>query len=104
MATSSTLGISNIISVRNTSFYTMKTFEEFLEEKYDEINSNSNNMNPEFESARDRWFEKLDVQELIDFGEEYGKYVEYETTSNIQDKLTTDTLRLHDEFKNFNKK
>lgn len=82
----------------------MNTFQEFLDEKYDEIDNDSNNMNEEFEGRRDRWFEKLDVQELIDFGEEYGKYVEYETTMAIQDRLTIDTLKLHDELKNFNKK
>jgi len=52
----------------------METFEQFLEEKYDEINSNSNNMNKEFESARDSWFENLDVQELIDYGQEFATF------------------------------
>ena len=50
-----------------------QTFEQFLEERYEKINSNSNNMNPEFENARDAWFESLDVQDLIDYGEIYGK-------------------------------
>ena len=53
----------------------MKSFETFLEEKYDEINSNSNNMNEEFENARDSWFENLDIQELMDYGQEFGREV-----------------------------
>jgi len=49
-----------------------KTFEQWLDNYYEKnINSNSNNMNPEFENARDRWFSNLDVQEIIDFGDEY---------------------------------
>lgn len=72
------------------------TFNEFLEDKYDEINSNSNNMNPEFESARERWFETLDVEELINYGDDYGRYVAYETASDINDKITKITLQLHD--------
>lgn len=80
----------------------MNTFQQFLEEKCDESESDIISKD-NFEAVADRWFEKLDVQELIDFGEEYGKYVEYETTNAIQDRLTTDTLRLHDELKNFNK-
>lgn len=81
----------------------MKTFQEFLEEICEEQESDIINKD-NYEAVGERWFENLDVQELIDFGEEYGKYVEYETTSNIQDRLATDTIRLHDELKNFNKK
>ena len=74
----------------------MDTFEQFLEEKCNEIESGKF----EYRGV----FENLSVQELIDFGEEYGKYVEYQTVSNIQDRRTRDTLKLHDELKNFNKK
>lgn len=81
----------------------MKTFNEFLEEKCDEQESDIITKD-NCESVADSWFENLDVQELIDFGEEYGKYVAYETVSDIQDKLCTQTLQLHDELKNFNKK
>jgi hypothetical protein len=50
------------------------SFESWLENWYEEnVNNNSNNMNPEFEDARDAWFSNLDVQEVIDFGDEYGK-------------------------------
>lgn len=77
----------------------IQTFNEFLEEKYDEIDNDSNNMNEAFEGRRDSWFENLDVQELIDFGEEYGRYVAYETASDISDKITTITLKAHDEWK-----
>ena len=51
-----------------------QTFEQFMEEKFYEL--------PEiggvpvtkdnFESIEDIWFANLDVQELIDFGQEYG--------------------------------
>ncbi len=81
----------------------MMTFQEFLEEKCDESESDIISKD-NFEAVADRWFENLDVQELIDFGEEYGAYVAYETASNISDKTVTETLRLHDELKNFNKK
>ena len=79
----------------------MNTFEEWLEEKYDEIDNDSNNMNEAFEGRRDNWFSNLDVQELIDYGQEYAKYVQYETVVDIQDKLCTQSLKLHDELKNF---
>ncbi len=80
----------------------MNTFQEFLEEKCDESESDIISKD-NYEAVADRWFENLDVQELIDFGEEYGKYVEYQTVMDIQDKLCTQTLKLHDELKNFNK-
>ena len=66
----------------------MQTFNEFLEEKYDELDSDSNNMNEGFENRRDSWFENLDVQELIDFGEKYGKYIAKETALNIVDEIS----------------
>ncbi len=81
----------------------MNTFQEFLEERCGEQESDIITKD-NYEAVGDRWFENLDVQELIDFGEEYGKYVEYEITSALQDKLTVDTLRLYDELKNFKKK
>ncbi len=50
-----------------------QSFESYLEEYYEQnVNSNSNNMNPEFESARDGWFSNLDVQEVIDLAETWG--------------------------------
>lgn len=49
------------------------TFETYLEEEYDKINTNSNNMNPEFESARERWFENLDIQEVMDYAETFAQ-------------------------------
>ncbi len=76
----------------------MNTFQQFLEEKCDEQESDIINKD-NYEAVADRWFESLDVQELIDFGEEYGKYVAYETLSNISDKITTETLKAHDELK-----
>ena len=80
----------------------MMTFNEFLEEKCDEQESDIISKD-NCEAVADRWFENLDVQELIDFCEEYGKYVEYETLSEIGDKITTQTLKAHDELKNLKK-
>lgn len=80
----------------------MISFNGFLEEKCEEQESDIMNKD-NYEAVSDRWFENLDVQELIDYGEEYGKYVAYETASDIGDKITTTTLKLHDELK-FNKK
>jgi hypothetical protein len=76
----------------------MNTFQQFLEEKCEEQESDTINKD-NYEAVGDRWFENLDVQELIDFGEEYGKYVAYETLSKIQDELTIQTLKAHDELK-----
>ncbi len=81
----------------------MNTFEEFLDEKYDEIDNDSNNTNEAFEGRRDNWYENLDVQEIMDYAQEYAKYVQFETVSEIQDKLAQQTNQLHDELKNFNK-
>lgn len=83
----------------------IQTFEEFLEEKFNE-NDEIGGMpitKDNCESMIDSWFENLDVQELIDYGEEYGKYVAYETVSEIQDKLCQQTNKLHDELKSFKK-
>lgn len=77
----------------------MYTFEEWLEEKFDEQFTGTKD---QVEDALDNWFSNLDVQELIDYGQEYAKYVQYETVSDIQDKLATQTLKLHDELKAFN--
>lgn len=76
----------------------IQTFQEFLEEKCEEEESDIISKD-NFEAVGDRWFENLDVQELIDFGEEYGRYVAYETASDISDKVTTVTLQLHDNWK-----
>ena len=76
----------------------INTFQQFLEEKCEEQESDIMNKD-NYEAVADRWFESLDVQELIDFGEEYGRYVAYETASEIGDKITITTLRLHDELK-----
>lgn len=81
----------------------MITFQEFLEEKCEEQESDIINKD-NYEAVGERWFENLDVQELIDYGEEYGKYVAYETVIDIQDKLCKQANDLHDEIKNFNKK
>lgn len=79
----------------------MNTFEEFLQEKFDEhdefdgVSITKDNCDNMF----DGWVENLDVQELIDFGQMYGKYIIYETLSDIGDKITIQTLKAHDELK-----
>ena len=76
----------------------MKTFQEFLEDKFMDLREIGGIpiTKDNYESISESWFEGLDVQELIDFGEEYGRLVAYETASNISDKITTITLQLHD--------
>ena len=46
-------------------------FESFLEEKYF---SEYTGDKEHWESSVERWMENLDVQELIDYAEEYGQY------------------------------
>jgi hypothetical protein len=50
-----------------------QTFEEFLEDRYDEIDNDSNNCNEEFEGRRDTWFAELDADDLIKYADMYGK-------------------------------
>ena len=47
------------------------TFEDFLTEKFGERYSGTKDY---WETAQDNWFAQLDVQELIDYGQEYGNY------------------------------
>lgn len=68
------------------------SFEEFLSDKCETHTNNS----PE---GFEKWLENLDTQEVMDYAQEYGKYVAYETLSDIQDLLTTKTLKAHDELK-----
>lgn len=77
------------------------TFNEFLEDKFNDLREIDGRpiTKDNFEDMAEHWFSNLDVQELIDFGEEYGKYVAYETLSNIGDKITTETLKAHDNWK-----
>lgn len=61
----------------------MDTFEEFLASKCpSELIMNNS---PEGEEM---WIEQLDVQELIDFGDDYGKYIAKETALNIVDEIS----------------
>lgn len=53
--------------------------------------------------AFESWLGELDTQEIMDYAEQYAKYVQYETVSDLQDKLATQTNKLHDELKNFKK-
>lgn len=65
------------------------TFEDFLSEKCpSELQTNNS---PEGE---DRWFEQLDVQELIDFAEEYGELCYKRGMKDLADDVLPDTNRL----------
>ena len=68
----------------------VKTFEEFLEEKFMELREIGGMpiTKDNYESLYSSWSEQLDTQELIDFGQEYGKYVAKETALNIVDEIT----------------
>lgn len=79
----------------------INTFQEFLEEKFMDLREVGGMpiTKDNYESMSESWFSNLDVQEVIDFGDEYGKYVAYETASDISDKITTITLKLHDNWK-----
>ena len=54
----------------------MKTFEEFLEEKFNDTREFCGRAitKDNCEDLFCAWLEDLDPQEFIDFGEEYGKY------------------------------
>lgn len=79
--------------------YKINTFEEFLQDKFEGIREIGGVpiTKDNFEHASETWFERLDVQELIDYGEEYGRYVKYEVLSNIGDMLNTEIIKAHDE-------
>lgn len=78
----------------------MNTFEKYLEEEcWEPEGILDDNMPDAFES----WLGELDTQEIMDYAEQYAKYVQYETVSDLQDKLATQTNKLHDELKNFKK-
>lgn len=65
------------------------SFEEFLSDKCD---THTNNDPVGFE----KWLEELDGEDYMKYAQEYGNYVAYETASDISDKITTITLKLHD--------
>ncbi len=49
---------------------TKKSFEDFLQDKFFQTN---NPTKDDFEDEFDSWRSQLDVQEVIDFAEEWGK-------------------------------
>lgn len=75
------------------------TFQDFLQDKFNELDEIGGMpiTKDNFESMSENWFERLDVSELIEYGEEYGRLIAYETASDISDAVTTITLKLHDE-------
>lgn len=67
----------------------IKTFQDFLEDKFMDLREIGGMpiTKDNFESMSETWFENLDVQELIDFGQEYGEFIAKETVYNIVDDL-----------------
>ena len=61
----------------------MKTFEEFLESIYDELDNDSNNMNEAFEGRRNTWFENLEVDQVMKYAELWGKKIRIEAKEEI---------------------
>lgn len=76
----------------------MTTFTQFLEDKCFDIESDIITKD-NYEAVQERWFQRLDTQELIEFGEEYGQLVAYETASDIVNHNTRIALNLHDNLK-----
>ncbi len=76
----------------------MTTFQQFLEDKFMDLREIGGMpiTKDNYEDMSETWFTNLDAQELIDFGEKYGRLVAYETASDIGDKITTEVLKLHD--------
>ncbi len=73
------------------------SFEEWLSDEKCDTHTNNN------PAGFEKWLENLDTQELIDYAQEYGAYIEYETLSDIQDKICTQTLKAHDDLILFKK-
>lgn len=71
------------------------SFEEWLKDSYEPDAV----LDDDMPDAFDNWLGSLDGEEYIEYANEYGKYVAYETLSDIQDLLTTKTLKAHDELK-----
>lgn len=71
------------------------SFEEWLSDE--KCESHTNNGPEGFE----KWLEDLDTQEIMDYAQEYGAYVEYETLSEIGDIITIKTLKAHKDLKHF---
>ena len=70
--------------------HTLKTFEEFLQDKFNE-NDEIGGMpitKDNYESISDSWFSNLDVSDLIEYGDDYGKYIAKETGLNIVDEIS----------------
>lgn len=71
----------------------MKTFEEFLEDKFANGRADGRVTKDNYESMFESWLENLDVQELIDFGEEYGKYCIKQNEIDEQKKMGDDMFK-----------
>lgn len=69
--------------------YKIQSFNDFLEDRFmelDEIGGRAITKD-NFEDMAENWFSQLDVDELIKYGDEYGKLVAKETVYNIVDEL-----------------
>lgn len=70
------------------------TFEQFLQEKF--MEEEPMLLDDDLPDGFDHWISNINIDDLIELGQEYGRYVAYETASSISDKITKITLELHD--------
>lgn len=66
-----------------------KTFEDFLQDQHSLIYTGLDDDMPD---AYDNWTAQLDVQELIDFAEEYGQMIRESIPKSKTFKVTPDTM------------
>lgn len=69
--------ISTIIRYNNKymiiTTYPLGQFEEFLKGKFMLTEAGSMALDDNLQDAEERWFENLQVEELINYGDEYAK-------------------------------
>ena len=64
------------------------SFELFLQESFMSDEPESVRTKDTFEDDFDSWLSRLDVQELINYGEKYGKVVRIETGTMVAKTIT----------------
>lgn len=64
------------------------SFEEFLQSKYTEVYMGSPD---DFDDRFESWMNKLNLNELLKYGNEFGKWV----LKNISDQILPDIGELH---------
>jgi len=91
-----------MITNKNILMTKINTFEEFLQDKFNDLREVGGMpiTKDNCEDMIDVWLQYLDVQELIDLGEKYGKYVAHETLSNLGDEINVKIIKAHNELEN----